>query len=42
MKDTNDNILYYNTKTKEQTHEHPCDSAHRILYKEERGKILHY
>jgi hypothetical protein len=25
MKDTNDNILYYNKKNREFTNEHPCD-----------------
>jgi len=29
MKDTSDNILYYNKKNREFTHEHPCDEEFR-------------
>jgi len=33
-------ILYYNTETGEATHQHPCDEAYRLLFKQKRNSIL--
>jgi len=29
LKDSNDNIIYYNTVSKQRTHQHPCDERYR-------------
>ena len=39
LKDSNDNIIYYNTVTKVRTHQHPCDDAYKLLYLQERAKL---
>ena len=33
-------ILYYNSETGEETHQHPCDEAYRQLFKEKRQELL--
>jgi len=38
LKDSNDNIIYYNTVTKVRTHQHPCDEEYKLLYRMERQK----
>ena len=40
LKDSNDNIIYYNTVTKERTHQHPMDFHYRNLFLHEREKLL--
>jgi hypothetical protein len=40
MKDTSDNILYYNKKNREFTHEHPCDEQYREMYEREKAALL--
>ena len=40
LKDSNDNIIYYNTVTKERTHQHPMDFHYRKLFLHEREKLL--
>lgn len=39
LKDSYDNIIYYNTITKVRTHQHPCDEEYKLLYKRERQKL---
>jgi len=40
QRDSNDMILYFNTQTGEQTHQHPCDDAYRILFREKRAELI--
>ena len=40
QRDSNDLILYYNTETGEETHQHPCDEGYRLLYKQKRAELL--
>lgn len=40
QRDANDMILYYNTETGEATHQHPCDEAYRLLFKQKRKSLL--
>lgn len=39
-RDENDLILYYNSKTGEETHQHPCDEGYRSLFEQERAKLI--
>lgn len=40
QRDQNDMILYYNTETGEQTHQHPCDDAYRQLFREKKAVLM--
>ena len=40
LKDSNDNIIYLNSKTKEKTHQHPCDELYRQLFKREKKALM--
>ena len=40
QRDQNDMILYYNTETGEQTHQHPCDDAYRQLFREKKATLM--
>lgn len=35
----NDEIIYYNTVTKERITEHPMDQKYKLMYKQEREKL---
>ena len=40
QRDDNDMILYYNTVTGDETHQHPCDEYYRQLFTERRQELL--
>ena len=40
QRDARDMILYYNTETGQETHQHPCDEAYRLLFKQKRFALL--
>lgn len=40
MKDQNDNIVYVNKKTEQETHQHPCDDLYRQLFIKERSEYV--
>jgi len=40
LQQPNDDIIYYNSVTKERTSQHPMDDNYRVLYQHEREKLL--
>ncbi len=40
LQQPNDDIIYYNSVTKERTSQHPMDNNYRVLYQHEREKLL--
>ena len=40
QRDDNDMILYYNTVTGDETHQHPCDEYYRQLFTERRQELM--